>query len=303
MFNKPNLLITGATGLIGSHLMVSLTERYKITAYTRNVAAAESALGSHIHYISDLATLSDLNSFEVVINLAGEPIVDKRWTPEQKDVIQQSRWQTTATLVQLIEASDNPPNLLISGSAIGYYGRQGETAISEDFEEVHDEFSHHLCKRWEDIALSAQSAKTRVCILRTGVVLSRHGGALDKMLTPFKLGLGGPIANGAQYLSWIHIKDMQDGIIFLLDNKQTQGIYNFTAPNPVTSAQFAKTLGSVLKRPTPFSTPEFVLRMLMGEAADLLVYGQNVVPNRLLEAGFTFNYTKLDKALQSFNLR
>ena len=156
--------------------------------------------GSHIHYLSSLDELENLNDFVAVINLAGEPIVDKRWTEAQKGLIEHSRWDITQRLVDLIKASDTPPKVFISGSAIGYYGRQDDTKISEDFTEPHDEFSHQLCKKWEDIALSAQSEQTRVCILRTGIVLSRHGGALEKMLLPFRLGLGGPVASGKQYL-------------------------------------------------------------------------------------------------------
>jgi uncharacterized protein len=290
------ILITGGTGLIGSNL-IPLLRPNEIAVYTRNVAMAEQILGHKIHYLSSLALLKNLNDYQVVINLAGEPIVGKKWTSEQKHKIEQSRWATTERLVELINASEEPPELLISGSAIGFYGPQDDQLIDESFDTPNDDFGHQLCERWEQLARKAESTRTRVCIIRTGVVLTKRGGALEKMLTPFRLGLGGPIGNGKQYFSWIHLEDMLQGLVHLIVNPDCKGIYNFTAPNPVTNGEFSHALAKALKRPCFFKVPEALLRLTMGESADLLLYGQRVLPKRLVESGYTFIYPEINKAL------
>ncbi|MEP0176343.1 MAG: TIGR01777 family oxidoreductase [Paraglaciecola sp.] len=287
-----NILMTGGSGLIGSNL-VPILRPSNIAVYTRNVAKAEQILGHKIHFLSTLSHLENLNDYDVVINLAGEPIVAKKWTAEQKRIIEKSRWDLTEKVVNLIKASDNPPSILISGSAIGYYGNQHDRTIDEDYTVANDEFSHTLCERWEFLAKQAESDKTRVCILRTGIVLSKRGGALPKMLLPFKLGLGGPISRGSQYMSWIHLEDMLQGILHLIENKGCRGVYNFTAPNPVTNQEFSQKLAESLNRPCLFRVPEFVLRVLMGEMADLVIYGQRVAPTRLLDSGYKFVYPEL----------
>ncbi|MGJ8678704.1 TIGR01777 family oxidoreductase [Paraglaciecola sp.] len=289
-----NILMTGGSGLIGSNL-IPLLRPSEVSVYTRNVAMAEKILGHKIHFISNLDLLENVNDYDVVINLAGEPIADKKWTIEQKKRIEESRWSITEKVVKLIKNSDTPPKVFISGSAIGYYGRQDDTEIDESFDQVHDEFSHQLCERWEFLAKQAESNKTRVCILRTGVVISKRGGALYKMLTPFKWGLGGPIGNGQQYLSWIHLEDMLQGIVHLIKNETCSGVYNFTAPHPVTNEEFSKKLAATLNRPCFFRVPEFVLRKMMGEMADLLIYGQRVIPKRLLDSGYKFVYPELSQ--------
>ncbi|MBT0588047.1 TIGR01777 family oxidoreductase [Alteromonas oceanisediminis] len=291
------ILITGGTGLIGRAFIHRYASTFQFTVLTRNPDKAKRLLPSRCQLISTLDDLTDLDTFEAVINLAGEPIADKRWTDAQKQRIEQSRYDVTRQLVDLIQASSLPPSVMISGSAIGYYGRQGSQPISEQFDDTHDEFSHRLCAEWERIAKQAASAQTRVCLLRTGVVLSDDGGALAKMMLPFKMGLGGPIASGKQYMSWIHITDMINAIYHLLNRDVSQGAYNLTAPYPETNRQFVKKLGSALHRPALIPMPEFALRILMGESADLLVYGQNVVPSALDKEGFAFLYPKLEDAL------
>jgi uncharacterized protein (TIGR01777 family) len=258
---------------------------------------AEQILGDKIHFLSSLTHLINLDDYDVVINLAGEPIANKKWTDKQKHKIEHSRWSITEDIVTLINAGKNPPKLLISGSAIGLYGRQEDNIIDENFSSPHDEFSHRLCERWEFLAKKAQSDKTRVCILRTGVVITKRGGALQKMLLPFKLGLGGPMGDGSQYMSWIHLEDMLQGIAHLIANEDCQGVYNFTAPNPVTNTEFSRELAASLSRPCMFKVPEFVLRLMMGEMADLVLYGQRVVPTRLEESGYKFVYPRISQAL------
>ena len=189
--------------------------------------------------------------------------------------------------------------MLISGSAIGVYGRQGDTPINEDFTDFHDEFSREVCAKWESIA---QQADTRVCIARTGIVLDETGGALAKMMMPFRLGLGGPIGDGKQFMSWIHIQDMVRGLVYLLENERCLGLFNLTSPNPNTNHFFAIKLAKRLSRPCIFRVPAFMMRTLMGESSDLVLYGQKVIPERLINAGFTFNYPTLEEALNGLDI-
>ncbi|ANS43956.1 TIGR01777 family oxidoreductase [Serratia inhibens] len=291
------ILITGATGLIGS----SLTQRllslsHSITVLTRDVQRAREGFGEQVSYWSTLQDQTSLDGFDAVINLAGEPIADKRWSKAQKERLCHSRWDLTERLAALINAGSSPPGVLISGSAAGYYGDQGQAVVTED-EAPHDEFTHQLCQRWESLALQAQSDATRVCLLRTGVVLASKGGALAKMLPPFRLGLGGPIGNGRQYLPWIHLDDMVNGILYLLEHATLQGPFNMVAPYPVHNEQFAAQLANVLDRPAFLRVPAFAMRLLMGEAAVLVIGGQRAVPKRLEEAGFGFRFLDLEQAL------
>ncbi|QUY48352.1 TIGR01777 family oxidoreductase [Serratia plymuthica] len=291
------ILITGATGLIGSSLtrrLLSLS--HSITVLTRDVQRAHERFGEQVSYWSTLQDQTSLDGFDAVINLAGEPIADKRWSKAQKARLCHSRWDLTERLAALINAGSSPPGVLISGSAVGYYGDQGQAVVTED-EAPHDEFTHQLCQRWESLALQAQSDATRVCLLRTGVVLASTGGALAKMLPPFRLGLGGPIGDGRQYLPWIHLDDMVNGILYLLEHATLQGPFNMVAPYPVHNEQFAAQLANVLDRPAFLRVPAFAIRLLMGEAAVLVLGGQRAVPRRLEEAGFSFRFLELEQAL------
>lgn len=293
------LLITGGTGLIGRHLVKKLKDEYSITIVSRDPRRAQRLLSEDVSAIT-LEQLSSVEDYDVIVNLAGEPIADRRWTDSQKQVICDSRWDITQKLVNLINAADTPPSVFISGSAIGFYGRQGDTPVTEDFNDYHEEFSREVCKKWEDIA---NTANTRVCILRTGVVLAEDGGALSKMLMPFRLGLGGPIGDGKQFMSWIHIEDMLRGIQFLIENDQCTGPFNFSSPKPATNAFFAHKLCKRLDRPCIFTTPQFAIKLLMGESSDLVLHGQKVLPSRLEAAGFHFSYPVLADALDALDLR
>ncbi|WP_198780345.1 TIGR01777 family oxidoreductase [Shewanella putrefaciens] len=290
-----NILITGASGFIGSQLVNLLAGEHQLTILSRHPSTTRQSLGANHQYLTSLNDIDDLNHFDAVVNLAGEPIVAKRWSKRQKQVICTSRWNITARLSQLIKQSTNPPKVMVSGSAIGFYGRQGEHPLDET-SQPHIEFSHEICSTWEQLAQDAASDKTRVCIIRIGIVLGQ-GGALAKMLPPFKLGLGGPIGHGRQGMSWIHIDDVIALIDFLLNQENCQGIFNATAPNPVSNGEFAKTLGKVLNRPALLTTPPLALRLAMGEMSELLTEGQFVIPKRALAAGFTFKYSELEAAL------
>ncbi len=291
-----NILVTGGTGLIGRHLVPRLLSLgHTVTVVTRDPEKARSRLDQRVNIWKGLSDVQDVDAFDAVINLAGEPIADKRWTAAQKQRLCQSRWQITQRLVTLIKSSDNPPSVLISGSATGYYGDLGEVLVTED-EPPHNEFTHKLCAKWEQIASQAQSDKTRVCLLRTGVVFAPQGGILAKMLPLFRMGLGGPLGTGRQYMAWIHIDDMVNGILWLLDN-ELQGPFNMVSPYPVRNEQFTHTLGHVLSRPAFIRAPATAIKLLMGESAVLVLGGQRALPKRLEESGFGFRWFDLEEAL------
>ena len=292
-----HIFITGATGLIGSHLCQQLLAEHQLTVLSRSPDTATQLLGAGILAVDSLANV-DFNTVDCVINLAGEPIVNKRWSDKQKQRLLDSRIVLTQQISTAIQYSQTPPHTFISGSAIGFYGRQDNTLIDESFTAVHPEFSHKLCEAWEQAAFAAQSANTRVCTLRTGIVLAKQAGALAKMLPPFKLGLGGPIGNGEQGMSWIHIDDMVRLILFVLETKNLSGAINATAPNPVSNKEFSHQLGQALARPAFIPMPSLLLKLVMGEMADLLLYGQFVLPKKVLLQQFSFTYPTLPQALK-----
>lgn len=289
------ILMTGGTGLIGQHFIRTF-QQYRYTVLTRDAVSMPIDLSQRCAYISDLSHLRNLNAFDYVINLAGEPIADKRWNDAQKLRICDSRWHITQQLVELFDKSSEPPTVFLSGSAIGFYGDTGKQQTDETASFVADDFASSLCHKWESIAEGANH-KTRVVALRTGVVLSTKGGALKKMLVPFKFGLGGKIGSGQQIMSWIHIDDMVRAMQFLLD-QDVQGPVNLTSPNAVDNQSFTKALGHVLHRPTIFPVPAFMLKILMGESSSLLLGSQHIYPQRLLDNGFEFKYAELEPALE-----
>ncbi len=295
------ILLTGGTGLIGRPQTARLLQAgHQVTVVTRNVITARALLGEQVALWPGLDDRSDLNDIDAVINLAGEPIADKRWSETQKQLLCDSRWQITERLASLIAASTTPPSVLISGSAVGFYGNSGEAVVTED-DSGHDEFTHRLCARWEMLALSAESDKTRVCLLRTGVVLSPEGGALAKMRLPFRLGAGGSLGSGKQFIPWVHLDDVISAIVWLLDHPSLRGPFNLVAPYPVRNAKFAATLGQVMHRPALLHLPASIVSLMMGESAVLVLGGQHAIPQRLEASGFSFRWYQLDQAL--VNLR
>lgn len=292
-----HILITGATGLIGRPLTEKLLAlSHQITVLSRSPQKACDMFDQKITCWSTLNQQKDLNEVDAVINLAGEPIADKRWTAKQKERLCQSRWQITEQLATLIHASRHPPTVLISGSAVGFYGDQQQRLVTEETA-PHNEFTHQLCARWEQLASMAESPQTRVCLLRTGVVLAKEGGALAKMLPLFRLGLGGCLGDGRQYFPWIHINDMVNAIYYLLTHETGRGPYNIVAPSSTINEQFTAIMAKILHRPAFLRIPASILGMLMGEASVLLLSGQHAIPERLEKAAFQFLYSDVEKAL------
>ncbi|KEA50059.1 epimerase [Mangrovibacter sp. MFB070] len=291
-------MLTGGTGLIGRHLIPPLIETgHSITVVTRSPERARQLLDPRVTLWQSLDEHPTLDGFDAVINLAGEPIADKRWSATQKQRLCQSRWRITQRLVEMIHASNQPPAIFLSGSAVGFYGDTGDEVVTEE-DTPHNAFTHELCAKWEAIALQAQSPHTRVCLLRTGLVLAPDGGMMSKLLPLFRLGLGGPLGDGHQYLSWIHIDDMVNAIIWLLDNP-LQGPFNMVAPYPVRNARFTQLLGEAVNRPAILRVPARVISLMMGESATLVLGGQNALPRRLEQSGFGFRWFQLEDALQN----
>ena len=291
------ILITGGTGFIGRRLVAHLKVQHEVMVLTRQGNRAYDLLGHDIKLLDNLDRLDDLNDVDIVINLAGEPIAAGRWSESRKQLLCNSRWLLTEQLVDLVKLSSTPPKLLLNASAIGWYGRQGDEPLDERCNHPHDEFTHRLCQQWEQLALQARSPQTRVCILRIGLVLGQDGGALPKLLPPYRLGLGGPMGSGRQIMSWIHIQDLVRALLFLLEHEECDGIFNGTAPQPVDNRTFSQSLARSLRRPHLLCVPAGALRLLMGESADLLLTGQHVLPARLQQAGFHFTYPELPQAL------
>ena len=294
-----HILITGGTGFIGQAFINTFHADYDFTVLTRDISRAKNIFShispDNIKFISHLHELPSAIHIDAVINLAGSPIMDKMWSAKHKHILESSRWEITQDIVNLISTKTITPDVFVSGSAVGVYGRQGNQAIDEKHTEHNPEYASHLCEHWEEIARAA-CPMTRTAIIRTGIVLGKNKGALQKMEFPFKLGLGGPIGKGDQYMSWIHIDDMVAAINYLLQHKTISGTFNLTAPNPVTNRVFSNKLAACFNKKARFTTPPLFLRLLLGERADLVIYGQRVLPTRLLDAGFAFHFDTLDKA-------
>lgn len=287
-------LLTGGTGFIGNHLVDKLNgSGHTLTIVTRG----KKENTNKINYISweEQEKLKEaINQADVVINLAGEPVTKKRWSKEQKDLLRQSRIVTTQLIVNAINNSVNKPKKLINASAVGIYGNRMEEKIVEN-SSTGDDFLANICKEWEGEALKA---KTNIVILRIGVVLGAGGGALEKMLLPFKMFIGGPLGTGGQFMPWISLDDVIGLILFAAQNDKVTGIINATSPNPVTNKEFSKILGKVLHRPSCTPVPAFALKILLGEMSDLLLGGQNAYPKKAIEFGYKFKYPELEDALK-----
>jgi uncharacterized protein (TIGR01777 family) len=297
------IFVTGATGFIGTHLVKRLlSDGHQVICYVRNIDKARKLLGNEIEILQTTAfdnhIIATIEKCDTVINLAGEPIV-KRWTKKNKKQIYYSRIDTTKKMIAAIESCKTPPKVFISSSAVGFYGNRGNETLTETSHKSSGWLSH-LCNQWEKSSYPSHPGKltsTRVVNLRTGIVLG-DGGALKKMLLPFKMGLGGTLGGGDQWMPWIHISDMINIIIESLSNKDIYGPVNCVAPAAVTNKHFTKILGKTLKRPTIFPVPSFVLKIIFGEGACVLLDSQKVRPRKLVRHGFNWKFGSLYTALE-----
>ena len=295
------VFIAGATGFIGRALVPRLQrDGHSVVVWARSDVRALALLGADIDVVSvaagQEALVSALSRCDAVVNLAGEPLLGGRWTAARRGVLRESRVGTTGQLVDAIEAASPRPRVLVSGSAVGYYGDRADETLDESSAPRKD-FLSQLCQDWESAAQRASASGVRVVLLRTGVVLGRAGGALAQMLPPFKLGAGGPIGSGRQYFSWIHLHDLVKLIVSAVEDDRYSGPVNGVAPEQTTSREFARVLGRVLHRPAFLPTPALALRAIFGEAAVVLLASQRVDPQTAKRHGFAWDFPSLDAAL------
>lgn len=293
-----HILLTGGTGFIGRILCRELLANGdQITVLSRQSAADVRAACGRVETLSDLTELRDHNGFDGIINLAGEGIADKRWSEARKQAIRDSRIKLTQQLVETVRTWKQPPHVMVSGSAVGFYGAQGNLEVTEATA-PHNEFTHRLCRDWEQAAMELADMNVRVCLSRTGIVVGANGGFLQRMILPFKLGVGGKLGSGEQYMPWVHRQDVVGALLWMLNTESAAGAYNVVSPSPVTNATFTKTLGSVLNRPTIVPAPAVALKLALGEMSGLLLTGQRAIPARLHAEGFKFLFTNLEPALK-----
>jgi len=289
-----HVLITGGTGFIGRALAGALlAQGHGVRVLTRDRVRAAAVLPAAAVPLDRLPAQAP----QAVVNLAGENLGAHRWTAARKRTFVDSRAGTTRRLVEWMKSLPQRPRVLVSGSAVGYYGARGDETLTEDAPPG-AEFQSELCAAWEAEARNAEALGVRVCRIRTGIVLGAGGGALAAMKLPFQLGLGGHLGSGAQWMSWIHRQDLVSLILWLLARDGSEGAYNATAPQPVTNREFARALGASLHRPVLFPMPAFAVKLLVGEMSHLLLTGQKVVPARGLAEGFRFEFPALDGALR-----
>jgi uncharacterized protein (TIGR01777 family) len=289
-----NILITGGTGFIGTPLTQELRKSGNdVTVTTRRQTDTKEKLSWNP---PGLIPQNIISKFDGIINLAGEPIAPARWTEERKKGILSSRIDTTRALVESIKAADTKPKVLISASAIGYYGPHGDESLTEDTPPASD-FLADVCVKWEAEALKAQESGVRVVTVRIGGVLEADGGALPQMIIPFKFFIGGPIGSGKQWFSWIHRDDVVGIMRYALENESVSGSVNATAPNSVTNKQFSTALGKALNRPSCLAVPGFMVELTLGELGAVLLTGQKVLPEKVLKAGYKFKYEDIEAAL------
>ena len=292
------IVLAGGSGFLGRKLARRLEgEGHNTITLTRRPSGARGQVGWRPDGTAgDLAR--HLEGVDALVNLAGEGIADKRWTAARKKALRDSRILSTRTLARAIGECTRPPRVFVSGSGVGYYGAHGDEPVTETASPGTD-FLARLCVEWEQEARQAASSSTRVVIVRSGLALAGDGGALAKMLLPFKLGLGATLGSGKQYFPWIHADDWTAMASWLIQNEQARGDFNATAPEPVTNRELTKTLGRVLHRPAVLVAPAFALRAALGELATSLLEGQRVLPAHAEQLGFRFTYRTLQPALQS----
>ena len=298
-----HILLTGGTGLIGQRLcQYWLAKGHQLTVWSRRPEQVGRLCGAGVRGIDRLEAFGD-QTLDAVVNLAGAPIADRPWTSARRALLWGSRITLTEQLLAWLEQRQQRPSVLISGSAVGWYGDGGERELTEASRPVKEDFASQLCIAWEETAQQAEALGIRVVLVRTGLVLASEGGFLSRLRLPFKLGLGGPIGDGRQCMPWIHINDEIALIDFLLQHNDASGPYNACAPEPVRNREFAKRLGRALHRPAFLPLPAPLLRLGLGELSTLLLGGQRVRPVRLLAAGFTFQFNDVQSALDELSSR
>ncbi|MFZ1729119.1 MAG: TIGR01777 family oxidoreductase [Bacteroidota bacterium] len=296
------IVLTGATGLIGRRLYNALRLRGdQVTILTRNTDKAGKTFPDAERVLLWApgvagAWKSAIDGADAVVHLAGEPIAEERWTESFKKRIQDSRRLGTRDIVDAIAAAAVKPGVLVSASAVGFYGDTGEKDVNEDSPAGSD-FLAETCVEWENEALRAESLGVRVVISRMGIVLAEEGGALEKLLTPFRMFAGGPVGNGEQWFPWVHIDDVVGLLLHAIDDAETIGILNAVSPGILRNREFAVALGESLKRPARFSVPAFVIKLALGEFGETLLGGQRALPAHTLASGYRFKYDSIEKAL------
>lgn len=292
-----HILLTGGTGLIGQGLChYWAAHGHQLSVWSRRPEQVTGLCGDSVRGVATLEALND-EPIDAVINLAGAPIADKPWSVARKQLLRDSRIALTDQLVAWLKQREQKPSVLISGSAVGWYGDGEDQVLTEESPQQGDDFAAKLCADWEAAALQAEPLGMRVVLVRTGLVLATHGGMLKRLLLPFKLALGGRIGSGRQWMPWVHLSDQIALIDFLLQHPQASGPYNACSPHPVRNNEFTYELGHAVNRFTLLPVPGFLLRAGLGEMSTLLLGGQRALPKRLTDAGFEFRFTHLDVAL------
>lgn len=295
--------ILGGTGLIGTSFITTTVQkghRFRVFSRQKSIPKSLSSI-SDLEFVSCiLPQSSDLEGLDAILNLVGEPIAGVRWTEERKQLIRTSRVEFTRGLVARIQDLKSPPKVFLNASAVGYYGMSdiSHPAYTES-SPPGDDFLAKLCVEWENQTLPLTNLGIRTILLRTGIVLSPQGGALEKMIPPFLLGVGGAIASGKQGMSWIHILDFIQACLHLMTTESAKGAYNLVSPQPTSNAEFSKQLAKTLKRPNLFKVPSFAIQALFGEGSVVVTKGQYVMPERLLQSGYEFQFQNLQNALSN----
>jgi uncharacterized protein (TIGR01777 family) len=294
------ILISGASGLVGTHLIPTLKAKgHEIFRLVRKTPKAADEIQWDSEKGFDEGERAKLENFDAVVHLAGDNVASENWSEEKKRKIRDSRVVGTRVLVDALKRAKNPPKIMVSASATGFYGSREDEILTEDSARGTG-FLAEVCTAWENESIKAEEFGARVVMPRIGIVLTKDGGALEKMLTPFKFGVGGRIGSGKQWMSWIALEDLIRIIHFALENEALRGAVNATAPNPVTNEEFTRTFGKVLHRPTILPVPEFAIKLMFGEMGEtLLLEGSRVLPKRLPENGFEFKFTNLEEAMKT----
>jgi uncharacterized protein (TIGR01777 family) len=293
-----NILLTGGTGFIGSELCpMLLRDGHYLNILTRNPEKHGEQQAKNLKFISwNTPLIAVMEWADAVINLAGESIFGRRWNEQVKKKIYHSRIDNTKKLVDAIKEADYPPQVMISGSAAGYYGGAGVHVLREE-DPPGDDFLANVCVVWEKAAAPAQDAGVRLVLARLGIVLEKEGGMLQQLLPFFRFFVGGPIGRGTQFVPWIHRRDLCRSFIYLLENEQLEGPFNVNAPNPVTMEELAEAIGDVMNRPSVLRVPEFVLKKVLGDAAEPALASLRMQPEHLLESGFELRFNDIREAL------